>query len=177
VDQAYKYRTRSKTAECRAQQSEKSPKRPKTKQNVPKRRRKSTQSRQPKRVCIKQSQIAGAGLGLYILEDARAGDFVARYSGEPLSKAENDKRRGHYRLQVHRNLYLDAEDPTHFEGRYINDSKGSVFRTNVRFAANYRTDICSEAGHRWVRIYATRKIRAGEELFLDYGKPVRTSGR
>jgi len=57
------------------------------------------------------------------------------------------------------NLYLDAEDPKHFEGRYINDSRGSDFRTNVRFAANYRTNTCSKTGHKWVRIYASRKIR------------------
>ena len=82
---------------------------------------------------------------------------------------------------MHKNLYLDAEDPDHFEGRYINDAKGSSFKTNVRFAANYRVNTCSVTGKKWVRIYATRKIRAGEELFLDYGKDfwhmVDTEGR
>ena len=51
----------------------------------------------------------------------------------------------------------------------------------MRFAANYRVNTCSVTGKKWVRIYATRKIRAGEELFLDYGKDfwhmVDTEGR
>ena len=39
-------------------------------------------------------------------------------------------------VQVHKNLYLDAADEKHFEGRYINDARGSKFKTNARFAAN-----------------------------------------
>ena len=73
-------------------------------------------------------------MGLFVLED------VVKV-GEPISREENTRRRGHYRLQVHKNLYLDAEDSDHFEGRYINDTKGSDFSANVRFTANYRTNI------------------------------------
>ena len=168
----HNYRTRSKTAHGRTAHTAAKIKKPalKPKVQAKARRRRQTPSYQPKRVCIKKSQIPGAGLGLYLLEDAKAGDFIARYSGEPLSRQESVKRRSHYRLQVHKNLYLDAADPRHFEGRYINDSKGSAFKTNARFASCYRTNICSATGYSWVRVYATRKIRAGEEVFLDYGK-------
>ena len=80
----------------------------------------------------------------------------------------------HYRLQVHRDLYLDAEDPDHFEGRFINDARNSKFKVNARFAANYTTETDSITGRTWVRIYATRKIKAGEEIFLNYGKAFST---
>ena len=93
---------------------------------------------------------------------AKADGFITRYSGEPLTREECANRRGHYRLQVHKNLYLDAEDPCHFEGRYINDSKGSTFKTNARFASCYKT------GHNWALTFTTHNIRAGEEIFLDY---------
>ena len=42
----------------------------------------------------------------------------------------------------------------------------------MRFAAGYgcRTYVCSVTNLRWIRIYATRDICAGEELYLDYGE-------
>ena len=36
-------------------------------------------------------------------------------------------------------------------------------------AADYGSNVCSNTGYVWVRIYATRAIKAGEELFIDYG--------
>ena len=119
---------------------------------------------------IGPSQIKGAGLGLFLEEDANANEWIARYSGDPINRAECERRRhSQYRLQVHKNLFLDAVDKKHFEGRFINDARGSRYKTNARFAANYATYTCSLTGLTWVRIYATRKIRAGEEIFIDYG--------
>ena len=76
----------------------------------------------------------------------------------------------HYRLQVHNNLFLDAENPKHFEDRYINDAKRSKFKVNARFTANYTTETDPSTGFKWVCIYATRNIKAGEEIFLNYDK-------
>ena len=127
-------------------------------------------SKRPKRVRIAPSKIPGAGMGLYLLEDAEKGECIARYSGDPLAKAECDQRKhSQYRMQVHRNLFLDAENQKHFEGRYINDARHSKYKVNARFAANYAINICSITGFSWVRIYATRKIKAGEEILIDYG--------
>ena len=57
----------------------------------------------------------------------------------------------------------------HFEGRYINDARKTKFKVNARFASNYKTNTCPATGLVWVRIYATRPIKAGEEVFLNYG--------
>ena len=46
----------------------------------------------PKAVRIAPSQIKGAGQGLYLLEDAAAGEWIARYSGDPLTRLECDGR-------------------------------------------------------------------------------------
>lgn len=98
-------------------------------------------------------------------------DWIARYSGDPLTKEECDCRpHSHYRMQVHKNLFLDAANLKHFEGRFINDARRSKFKTNARFAANHTVNTCSTTGFMWVRIYATRKIKAGDELFINYGK-------
>ena len=123
----------------------------------------------PKKVRISSSRIPGAGLGLYLLENAKQGEFIARYSGEAIDRMENAARSGHYRIQISKNLFLDAEKSHHFEGRYINDGKRAGCGANARFAAGYRTNICSVTGHEWIRIFATRDIRAGEEIYLDYG--------
>ena len=172
-----RHRTRSKTAQARRQAAEAkaataapSPppavkSRPRRKRGVPK------PSVRPMKVKIAPSQIPGAGMGLYLMEDAEKGDWIARYSGDPLTKAECDNRpHSHYRMQVHKNLFLDAANAKHFEGRFINDARRSKFKTNARFAANYSVNICSTTGFFWVRIYASRKIKAGDEVFIDYGE-------
>ena len=101
----------------------------------------------------------------------RLRERIARYSGDPLTKAECDRRhQSHYRMQVHKNLFLDAANPKHFEGRNINDARFSKYKVNARFSAGYTTNKCSTTGFLWVRIYATRKIKAGEEIFIDYGE-------
>ena len=48
---------------------------------------------------------------------------------------------------------------------YINDARHSEHRVNARC---YTINTCTATGFAWVRIYATRKIRVGEEIFLTY---------
>ena len=73
-------------------------------------------------------------------------------------------------MQVHKNLFLDAANHKHFEGRFINDARFSKYKANARFSAGFTTNKCSTTGFFWVRIYAIRKIKAGEEIFIDYGE-------
>ena len=102
------------------------------------------------------------------MEDAKKGAFVVRYSGEAIDKVTNGSRAGHYRIKISNNLYLDAENSHHFEDRYINDGVRAGKHANVRFAAGYNTNTCSVTGFQWIRIFATRDIKKGEELYLDY---------
>ena len=127
----------------------------------------------PKQVRIASSQIPGAGMGLCLVEDAKKGEWISRYSGDPLTKAECERRhQSHYRMQVHKNLFLDTADVKHFEGRFINDARHSKFKTNARFAADYSKNVCSTTGFYWVWIYATRKIKikTDDKIFIDYGE-------
>ena len=63
----------------------------------------------PKWVRIGASRIPNAGMGLYLLEDAKKGDFVARYSGDVIDKNTNESRKGGYHIKISNNLYLDVE--------------------------------------------------------------------
>ena len=138
---------------------------------TPRRRGAPKPSTRPKKILIAPSQIRGAGMGLYLKEGAKAGDWIARYSGDVMTKEECARRkRSKYRMQIHKNLFLDAADPKHFEGRFINDARGSKFKVNARFAAGFVLNKCSTTGHFWVRIYATKTIKPGDEVFADYGE-------
>ena len=64
---------------------------------------------------------------------------------------------------------MRKSNPKHFEGRFINDARFSKHKVNARFAAGYTTNMCSATGFHWVRIYATRRIRPGEGIFIGYG--------
>ena len=73
-----------------------------------------------------------------------------------------------YMIEVHTNLFLDAQSPHHWEGRYINDGRRSNRQVNARFGARRRTTTHKPTGMQWVSVFATRKIPAGTEIFLDY---------
>ena len=79
--------------------------------------------KRPKMIKIAKSRILNAGLGLYLLENVKKGDFVARYNGEFIDKTTNEVCTGNYRIKISSNLclydiYLDAESDHHFEDRY-----------------------------------------------------------
>ena len=83
-----RHRTRSSTAKAREEAATAAMQKlapPPTSTWTPKPRRKRTSnkpSKRPKRVRIAPSAIPGAGMGLYLEEDAKAREWIARYSGE-----------------------------------------------------------------------------------------------
>ena len=53
-------------------------------------------------------------------EDEKENERVERYSGNKLDAHEASISQSHYLFKVNKNLYLDAEDPAHMVGRYVN---------------------------------------------------------
>ena len=124
----------------------------------------------PKRVQVRPSRVPGAGDGLFALETIYAGEFAARFSGEPLTQEQNARSTSKYRLKVHNNLYLDGSGGQHFEGRSINDPAGTTFRANMRFGSDRRTYTCERTGRIYCRMYATRTIKPDDEMLASYGR-------
>ena len=118
----------------------------------------------------RESTIPGAGLGLFMLEDARPGDRVAIYTGAPLTAAEAATSTSPYLFQVNKNLVLDAQDPTHANGRYVNDGPIAGREANARFGAARFAVTCKETGRPYVSIRATKNIAAGAEVLVSYGR-------
>jgi len=129
---------------------------------------------------IAESQICGAGLGVYALEDIPAGACIDEYTGERQDFG------GHYALFIKKHYYINAEvwprpymavinDCTFVAPKYKRrkgqriditppaqyDSKGHLLTINCEFKT------CDIVCKGWV--YALRDIRAGEELFVEYG--------
>ena len=98
-----------------------------------------------------------AGLGLFATEPIKKGEFVAEYTGELITSEEADRRGGKYLFVITDDLVLDAKGREH-KARYMNHS----CRPNCYAEVNEEEE--------YVKIYAKRKIAAGDELSYDYGK-------
>ena len=129
-------------------------------------------SERPKLVKI-DKQVQHIGRRAWTIPDGKRKKKESSWpdtAGEVINHAENTTRKGHYRIKISKDVYLDAELTHHFEGRFVNHGKRPGKTVNMRFAAGYRLHKCSTTNLSWIRIYATRNIQAGEELYLDYGK-------
>ena len=118
----------------------------------------------------RSSTIPGAGMGLFMLEEARAGDRVARYTGDDLTADEAAASESAYLFRVNKNLFLDAQDPQHENGRYINDGAIAGREVNAKFGAARYAAVCKKTGRRYISVRATKTIPAGAEVLASYGR-------
>jgi hypothetical protein len=117
---------------------------------------------------VKRGSIDPKGVGLFAARDFEADEVVARYTGElrALNDPEGDK--SDYSLQIQKNLIIDASIPNANLGRVINDGLGQE-PNNCKFAIDRRT--------KKVQIRTTKRVKAGEEFLIPYGKEYWNSPR
>ena len=119
---------------------------------------------------IKKSQIPSAGQGLWAEKDFKRGEIIIKYDGERISWKECERRNmaqegyGCYYLFISKNKCIDAQYTTWAQGRYANDAAGLIRKEGLRNNAKYEI-IKGEAF-----IKASRNIKAGEEIFVSYGR-------
>lgn len=115
---------------------------------------------------IRKSTIPGGGYGVFSKQAIPSGTDLGYYRGEILSEAEHTKRHtkkgyGEYVLIVidmdngEDKLYVDGKVHSNWVSR-VNAPKGTGKRANMYWDTH---------GH----VFACRNIRAGEELFVNYG--------
>ena len=107
---------------------------------------------------------------LFLLEDAQAGDRVAIYTGDVLTAEQAAQSESAYLFRVNRNTILDAADPSHAVGRYINDGPMAGLVANAAFGSGRYAHVCRKTGQPYVSIRATRPIKAGQEIYVSYGR-------
>ncbi len=114
---------------------------------------------------IKSSQIPNAGLGLYTLVDIKNDTYIVEYTGAITTWKEADHQDGDnpYLFYINEDHVIDGSKNTTSKSKYANDARGL---TRVQGLRNNSTFI--EDGIR-VFIQATRNIKAGSEIFVNYG--------
>ena len=95
------------------------------------------------------------GLGLFTLQAIPAGKRLIEYVGPIVTSEEVDRRGGKYFFELDENFAIDGSPRSNL-ARYINHS----CRPNAEaFVAGRR-----------IWIWSKRKIKAGEQITINYGK-------
>ncbi|KAK2009574.1 SET domain-containing protein [Colletotrichum eremochloae] len=127
-----------------------------------------------KAVILGKSQLEGCGYGLFTVEDIAQDEFVIEYKGELIVADEGvrrEARRGEafsiekstsyvFSLLDYEGIWVDAAIYGNLS-RYINHAVEN---------ANVQPGILYVNGEFRIRFTATRNIKAGEELFFNYGE-------
>lgn len=119
---------------------------------------------------IRKSQLPSAGMGLWAERNFKRGDIIVIYDGEKISWKECERRNqaqegyGSYYLFISKRICIDAQYTIWAKGRYANDAAGLCRIAGLRNNSNY------EIIKGNVFIKASRNIKAGEEIFVSYGR-------
>ncbi|PHH78932.1 hypothetical protein CDD82_2760 [Ophiocordyceps australis] len=131
-----------------------------------------------KSLILGQSQLEGVGYGLFTAEDIVQDDFIVEYVGELITHDEGvrrEARRGDvfdedsnisyvFTLLEHEGIWVDAAIYGNLS-RYINHASEHDKR-----GCNITPRILYVNGEYRIKFTAMRDIKAGEELFFNYGE-------
>ncbi len=116
-----------------------------------------------KQLRVLTSQIPNSGKGLFTTVNIQKGQLILEYQGKHVTREEMlQKDSSNVNLYVYNDIIIDA---TGYLASRINDANGIVKQqgchNNCKFVEFPNVTK--------IFIMATRDIRSGEELFLDYG--------
>lgn len=118
---------------------------------------------------IKKSRLPGAGNGLFTTKAIRKDSKIIEYRGEIIGYLEYRRRArkelDHYLFYLRRELCIDSLNTPQYKARYANDAAGITRLKGVRNNSDYVIfgDKCF--------VVASRDIKRGEEIFVNYTKP------
>jgi SET domain-containing protein len=119
---------------------------------------------------VKKSKLPKAGKGLYTDAAIAKDEIVCEYEGEKVTWKECLRRneamegKGAYFFHINDRNCVDAQHTLWALGRYANDAAGPSKVTGLRNNAKYEVI----KGKPYIK--ATRNIKAGDEIFVSYGK-------
>ncbi|MFP5471346.1 MAG: SET domain-containing protein [Bacteroidia bacterium] len=118
---------------------------------------------------VKKSQLPKAGKGLFTLENISKGELVVEYKGEIITDKEANRRAANddaygYMFYINKKHCIDAYYTPQHKARYANDADGLGRTKNLKNNSVY------EIVGKKCFIKATKSIKAGEEIFVSYGK-------
>lgn len=111
---------------------------------------------------IQPSLVEGAGMGLFAKSMLRPGDIIGDYTGDVLTDEEAHSEEhvdSLYLVQVCKDYWVKGEGAKANYTRYVNHG-GRYSNARLSVSTRWKT----------VRIVAEATIRAGEEIYMDYGE-------
>lgn len=118
-----------------------------------------------KHLVVKKSQLPDAGKGLFTTVAIPGATRIVEYKGRisTWKEVEDFDGKNGYIFYVNRKRVIDALPYKKALGRFANDARGIARVKGLRNNADYIVD-----GDRCF-IESRRRIKAGEEIFVDYG--------
>lgn len=113
-----------------------------------------------RRIQVRRSGIHGKGV--FALVDIAKGEVVIEYKGEVISWPEALRRHPHDPEQPNHTFYFHIDDETVIDGKY----KGNAAKW-INHACKPNCEAEDVDGRIFIK--ALRRLKAGEELFFDYG--------
>lgn len=117
---------------------------------------------------VKKSKLPKAGKGLFTTKPIKKDSKIIEYRGEIIQWKEYqervDKCQDGYLFFVSRKKCIDAFPTKQYKARYANDAEGLSRVKGLRNNSVY--EVFGEKCY----IVATRDIKPGEEIFVDYSK-------
>ena len=121
-----------------------------------------------KDLIVKRSNLPSSGKGLFTKRDIKKGERFVEYIGEIVTEAELDRRAEKdiygYAFFISKNRCIDAFYTPNELARYANDAKGLSKVKGITNNCSYV--VYKKSG--WIE--AEKNIKAGEEIFVSYGK-------
>ncbi|MEI8136009.1 MAG: SET domain-containing protein [Bacteroidota bacterium] len=117
---------------------------------------------------VKKSKLPNAGKGLFTDKPIKKDSKIIEYKGEIIDWKEYEKRvledKDGYLFFINKKRCIDAFSTPQHIARYANDAAGIGRVAGLKNNANYEIfdDHCY--------IVASRDIKAGEEIFVNYTK-------
>jgi uncharacterized protein len=116
---------------------------------------------------LEPSQIMGSGQGLRTAIAIFKDEYFAQFEGELLTQKQANERaeagQNGYFISLLNGKILDSKNTPCF-AKFANDAEGLIksdFKNNSKITLNQQNKVC---------LMATKKIKAGEEIFCSYGK-------
>lgn len=119
-----------------------------------------------KQLYLKKSGLPGAGKGLFTKKDIPKGTVIVEYKGtiHTWDEIKHEDGKNGYLYYVNSKRVINAKPLTKTFGRYANDARGRVRVEGLRNNAEYIEK------HKRCYIKSTKKIKAGGEIFVGYGR-------
>ena len=121
-------------------------------------------------LAIKQSAIAGSGKGLFTMVEIPKNTRIAQYTGQVKTDAEYGEKESGYGISIPGGKVIDAYSTQHGIARYANDCRSANIKKGECKGSNARFSSSTRDGKTSVWLTSTKRIKAGGEIFVSYGR-------